>query len=45
MECTPDENAVNTVEITGNGNPTVVILPGKYQGQRSLVGYSPWGHK
>ena len=22
--------------------PTPVFLPGKYQGQRSLVGYSPW---
>ena len=21
------------------------ILPGKSHGQRSLVGYSPWGHK
>jgi hypothetical protein len=20
-------------------------LPGEFQGQRSLVGYSPWGHK
>ena len=25
--------------------PTVVFLPGKYHGQRSLAGYSPWGHK
>ena len=23
----------------------VVFLPGKSQGQRSLVGYSPWNHK
>ena len=22
-----------------------VFLPGKSYGQRSLVGYSPWGHK
>ena len=22
-----------------------VFLPGKSHGQRSLVGYSPWGHK
>ena len=22
-----------------------VFLPGKYHGQRSLVGYNPWGHK
>ena len=26
----------------GNGNP---LLPGKSHGQRSLVGYSPWGQK
>ena len=25
--------------------PTPVFLPGKSYGQRSLVGYSPWGHK
>ena len=25
--------------------PTLVLLPGKFHGQRSLVGYSPWGHK
>ena len=24
---------------------TPVFLPGESQGQRSLVGYSPWGHK
>ena len=24
---------------------TPVLLPGKAHGQRSLVGYSPWGHK
>ena len=30
----------------GNGNPlTPVFLPGKSHGQRSLVGYSPWGCK
>ena len=27
------------------GQSTPVILPGKSQGQRSLAGYSPWGHK
>ena len=26
-------------------HPTPVFLPGKSHGQRSLVGYSPWGHK
>jgi len=25
--------------------PTAVFLPGKSHGQRSLVGYSPWGPK
>ena len=25
--------------------PTSVFLPGKFHGQRSLAGYSPWGHK
>ena len=25
--------------------PTSVILPGEFHGQRSLVGYSPQGHK
>ena len=24
---------------------TPVVLPGKSHGQRSLVGYSPWGHR
>ena len=25
--------------------PTPVFLPGESHGQRSLVGYNPWGHK
>ena len=25
--------------------PTLVFLPGQSHGQKSLVGYSPWGHK
>ena len=25
--------------------PTPVFLPGEFHGQRSLAGYSPWGHK
>ena len=24
---------------------TPVFVPGEFHGQRSLVGYSPWGHK
>ena len=27
----------------GEGDP--VFLPGKFHGQRSLVGYGPWGHE
>ena len=29
----------------GNSYPLPVFSPGKFHGQRSLVGYSPWGHK
>ena len=31
----------------GNGNPLQypVFLLGEFHGQRSQVGYSPWGHK
>jgi len=25
--------------------PTPVFLPGEFHGQRSLAGYSSWGHK
>ena len=25
--------------------PTPVFLPGKFHGERSLAGYSPWGHE
>ena len=28
-----------------NWRPTPVFLPGKFHGQRSLVGYSPWSRK
>ena len=29
----------------GKWQPTPVLLPGKSHGQRSIVGYSPWGCK
>ena len=29
----------------GNGIPLPVLLPGESHGQRSLVGYNPWGDK
>ena len=28
-----------------NGNAAPIFLPGKSHGQRSLMGYSPWGRK
>ena len=52
----PPDNAGDTRDaglIPGSGEspwrrkwqPTLVFLPGKSDGQRSLAGYSPWGHK
>ena len=45
-------NAEGLGSIPGSGRspgrkwqPTPVLLPGKFHGQRSLVGYSPWGRK
>ena len=32
-------------KIPWNRQPAPVFLPGKFHRQRSLVGYSPWGHK
>ena len=33
------------VEWRRQWHPTPVLSPGKFHGWRSLVGYSPWGHK
>ena len=49
----PPANAGNQGSISGlgrldgagNGQPSAVFLPWKFHGQRSLVSYSPWGHK
>ena len=49
----PPANAEDMGSISGVGkmpwsrkwHPTPVVLPGKSHGQRSLAGYSPWGHK
>ena len=45
-------NAGDVGSISGSGRslkekmePTPVFLSGKSYGQRSLMGYSPWGHK
>ena len=36
---------VRKIPWRGKWQPTPVFLPGKSHGQRSLVGYSPWGRK
>ena len=36
---------VGKIPLEGNGKVTRVLLPGKFYGQRSLAGYSSWGHK
>jgi len=36
---------VGKIPWSGKRQPTPVFLPGESHGQRSLVGYSPWGHK
>ena len=44
----PPASAGNAGLISGAGRKwqvTPVSLPGKSHGQRSLAGYSPWGHK
>ena len=49
----PPANVADVGQITGlgrsprggNGNPLQDFSPGKSHGQRSLVGYSPWGDK
>ena len=37
--------SVGKVPWTRKWQPTLVFLPGKSHGQRSLVGYNPWGRK
>ena len=36
---------VRKITWKGKCQPTLVFLPGKSHGQRSLAGYSPWGHR
>ena len=36
---------VGKISWTRKWQPTPVFLPGKFHVQRSLAGYSPWGHK
>ena len=49
----PPANAGNVGSIPGSRRspgegkwqPTAVFLPGKSHGQRSMMGYTPWGHQ
>ena len=36
---------VGKIPWRGAWQPILVFLPGESHGQRSLAGYSPWGHK
>ena len=36
---------VRKIPLGRKWQPIPVFLPGKFHGQRSLVGYSPWHHK
>ena len=40
-----DTGGVGSIPWRRKWQPTPVFLPGKSHGQRSVVGYSPWGHK
>ena len=35
----------STTDLEKKWQPTPVLLPGESHGQKSLVGYSPWGHR
>ena len=50
QECTCNAGKADSIPGSGRSwrrkwKPTAVFLPGKSHGQRSLAGYSPWGHK
>ena len=50
MEKTPPVMQETRVQSLGwedplEKQPTPVLLPGEFNGQRNLVGYSPWGCK
>ena len=42
---TPGEVEMGRIPWRRAWEPSPVGLPGESHGQRSLVGYSPWGHK
>ena len=40
-----DEGSIRKIPQRRKWQHTPAFFPGKSHGQRSLVGYSPWGHK
>ena len=38
------ELSISEMDLRRKWQPNPVFLLGKHHGQRSLVGYSPWGH-
>ena len=46
QRCDSEKNSwVGKIPWRRKWQPPPVFLPGKFPGQRSLAGYSPWGHK
>ena len=45
MQETQVRSLVRKIPWRREWQPTPVLLPGEFHGQRSLVGYSPWGRK
>ena len=41
----PSDPWVGKIPWTGAWQPTPGFLPREFHGQRSLVGYGPWGYK
>ena len=41
----PPDPWVRKIPWNRKWHPTQVVLPGKFHGQRNLVGYSPWGRR
>ena len=45
MSASPPASLKSHAYYVAQWHPTPVLLPGKFHGQRSLVGCSPWGHE
>ena len=41
----PERFGLVDVFWAGEQQPTLVFLPGESHGQKSVMGYGPWGHK